>query len=212
MLNPLECKDNRNVSRNPFYKLQMLGFLRFLTQELTFSLHSHFFLSFFSSKLSQLLSIFRMLKSKEEAPFFSLSSPHLNPHSTPLWRQNPLTHSSRCTLARFPSTLSPTIDFACGNGLVEVWVGANSYGGLEMGIGLRMDIGLGMGLGLWMGLGLEWLISKDIFGSSCIPRSLTFSSLGFRCGPQTEGAYRCPLDFSKNRKYAFKFFKKSTCN
>ena len=66
--------------------------------------------------------------------------------------------------------------------------------------------------GLGMGLGLEWLISEDIFGSSCIPRSLTFSSLGFRCGPQTEGAYRCPIDFSKNRKYTFKFFKKSTCN
>ena len=63
-----------------------------------------------------------------------------------------------------------------------------------------------------MGLRLEWLISEDIFGSSCISRSLTFSSLGFRCGPRTEGAYRCPLDFLKNHKHAFKFFKKSTRN
>ena len=68
------------------------------------------------------------------------------------------------------------------------------------------------GFWAWMGLGLEWLISENIFGSSCILRSLTFSSLGFRYGLQTESAYRFPLDFLKSRKYAFKFFKKSTCN
>ena len=108
----------------PFTSSKMFGFLRFLPQKLTSPL-THVFLSFFLAN-SLNFSLFSECTSLTKEP-----QPK-NPYSLPLLpllkpnspsfscRQNPLTHYSRCTLARFPSTMSPTIDFACGNRLVEM--------------------------------------------------------------------------------------------
>ena len=72
---------------------------------------------------------------------------------------------------------------------------------------------MGLILGLEYGPKTSGLHSKFLktFRPLFAFRGHLLSSLGFRRGPQTEGAYSCPLDFSKNRKHAFKFFKKSTC-
>ena len=123
MFDLLECKYDRNASRNHFYKLQVLGFLWFSSQKLTLCSYSHFFLSslfcFSSTKTSQ-FSWFQNAKSPKVQPFSLPLLPLLN-------YSHPLTHSPKCRPATpLYSTMSPTAKFERWSGLVVVGAAPNA--------------------------------------------------------------------------------------
>ena len=91
MFNLLECKYNRNASRNRLYKLQILGFLWFSSQKLTLCSYSRFF-SLLSSVFSPATLSNSLPIQNGQPPLLSLSSLFKQPLIPFPPKQHPLTH------------------------------------------------------------------------------------------------------------------------
>ena len=103
MFDLLECKYDRNASRNHSYKLQVLGFLWFSSQKLTRCSYSRFFSLLSSVSPTQNLSTL-LISECQKSPPFSLPS---------LFKQLPFpslqdnTHSHTTLDAHQPPLFSP---------------------------------------------------------------------------------------------------------
>ena len=97
--------------------------------------------------------------------------------------------------------MSPTIDFACGNRLVEMWVDANFHGGLEMDFGLEWILGLN---GSW-----AWIVDFRRHFRVLLHSEITyFLIIGLSLRASNRGCLQMPPWFFEKPQTCIQIFQK----